>query len=256
MENTIETFKNLLGAFSDFSFSTFFTQTLPKGLGNTLSLGIVVLVVFGIVECLFGWQLLRFELMLGAFSGVLGVAAIISQSTAAQGIIETYQIDDWMIQAALIVVSLVAAIFTWYHANLAFFLAMMAVSGWAIYQVLSGAMGNVMVAAAIAGVLSIPVAFLLKQILMPLVVSLTSIGGAMLVALSISGFLNNFLPSIGIMLLTDLTVTGLIFQVRRLLKNKVNGFMRTTMRSTNSFLARYEGDVTSISRNFFSRLGL
>ena len=113
-----------------------------------------------------------------------------------------------------------------------------------------------MIVAIIAAVASIPIAFLLKQILMPLVVSLTSIGGALVVALSISGFLNAFLPSIGLMLLTDLTVTGLIFQVRRLLKSKVNTFMRTTMRSTNAFLSRYEGDVTSISRNFFSRLGL
>ena len=73
--------------------------------------------------------------------------------------------------------------------------------------------------------------------------------------LSISGFLYSFIPSIGLMLMTDLTVTGLVLQVRRLFKSKINGFMSSTMRSTNSFLSRYEGDVTSISRNFFSRIG-
>ena len=252
MGNTIETFKNFVGVFKDFSFKTFFTQTLPQGLGDTLTLGIVILIVFGIVECLFGWQLLRFELTLGAFSAVTAVSAIIM----GRGYLDAYLTEAWMLQLVMILLGLIAAIFTWYHANLAFFLGMMAASGAAIFFVLSRSMEDKMIVAIIAAVASIPIAFLLKQILMPLVVSLTSIGGALVVALSISGFLNAFLPSIGLMVLTDLTVTGLIFQVRRLLKSKVNTFMRTTMRSTNSFLSRYEGDVTSISRNFFSRLGL
>ena len=251
MERTIETFKNFFGAFEDFSFKTFFTETLMKGIGDAFSLGIVILIVFGVVECLFGWQLVRVELTLGAFAAVTAISAIIMK----KGYLDAYFTEAWMLQLVMIVAGLIAAVFTWYHYNLAFFLGMMAASGFAIFFLLDKAFDNVMVVALIAGVLSIPLAFLLKQLLMPLVVSLTSIGGALIVALSISGFLNRLLPSIGLMLLTDLTITGLIFQVRRLLKNKVNGFMHSTMQSTNSFLRRYEGDVTSISRNFFSRIG-
>ena len=86
-------------------------------------------------------------------------------------------------------------------------------------------------------------------------IAVSALGGALVVAFSLSGLLHSVIPSIGLMILTDLTVTGLVLQVRRLLKSKVNGFMRSTLNSTNSFLRRYEGDVTSISRNFFERIG-
>ena len=251
MDKTIETFKKFIEAFKDFSFKTFFTETLSEGLGDVFSLGIVILIVFGIVECLFGWQLVRFELTLGAFSVVTAVCAIIMK----KGFLDAYFTEAWMLQMIMILLGLVAAVFTWYHHNLAFFLGMMAASGAALFFLLSRAFDNTMVVAILSGVLSLPLAFLLKQLLMPLVVSLTSIGGALIVALSISGFLNRFLPAIGVMLLTDLTVAGLIFQIRRLLKRKVDTFMHSTMQSTNAFLRRYEGDVTSISRNFFSRIG-
>lgn len=251
MERTIETFKNFIGVFTDFSFKTFFSETIQQGIGNVFTLGIVVLVVFGIVECLFGWQLLRFELTIAAFGVVTAISAIIMN----KGYLNAYFTEAWMLQLIMIVLGLVAAIFTWYHYNLAFFLGVMAGSGVVIFALLSKVIDSTMVAGIIAGVLSIPIAFLLKQILMPLVVSITSIGGALIVAIAISGFLNAFLPSIGMMLLVDLTVTGLVIQVRRLIKSKVTGFMRSTMSSTNAFLMRYQGDVSSISRNFFSRIG-
>ena len=251
MNQTISTFKNFFSAFTNFSFKSFFTDTLPQGLGDEFSLAIVILVVFGIVECLFGWQLLRFQLTIGAFAATTFLSAIIMK----RGFLDAYFTEAWMLQLIMIILGLTVAIFTWYHANLAFFLGMMGASGAGLYFLFAGAMGDGIVPAVLAGVLSIPIAFLLKQLLMPAVVALTAIGGALVVAFSISGFLYSFIPSIGLMLMTDLTVTGLVMQVRRLLKSKVNNFMSSTMRSTNSFLARYEGDVSSISRNFFSRIG-
>lgn len=247
----IQTFEDFAGVFKGFSFKSFFTESLPNGLGDTFTLGIIILVVLGVAECLFGWQLLRFELTLMAFGGVTALSAII----ASAGYFDEYLTEAWMVQLAMITLGLIAGIFTWYHSNLAFFLGMMGGSGFLIFFLLSKSVENTLIVAVIATVLSVPLAFLLKQLLMPLIVAATSIGGALVVALSISGFLNTFLPSVGLMLLTDLTVTGLIFQVRRILKSKVNTFMRSTLRSTNSFLSRYEGDVTSISRNFFSRIG-
>lgn len=251
MNQTISTFSTFFASFKGFNFKTFFSETLPQGLGNEFSLAIVILVVFGLVECLFGWQLLRAQLTLSVF--VVGIAA--SAYVTQTSLLDAYLPETWMVWFIMIVVALALAIFTWYHCNLAFFLAMFIGSAGLLFILFSGAIENVVVALVLSAALGLPIAFLLKQLLMPLMVAFTALGGAMVVALSISGFLYSFIPSIGLMLMTDLTVTGLVLQVRRLFKSKINGFMSSAMRSTNSFLSRYEGDVTSISRNFFSRIG-
>ena len=254
----IETFKNFFAAFSDFSFKSFFAEKLPQGVGDELSLAIIILVVFGLVECLFGWQLLRFEMAIAAFSAPMLLYAIAGKMDILKDFLAKEQIqgiDTWMLQFIFVVLGLMLAAFTWYHLNLAFFLGVMFITDIGIYALLSGAMNNTVVAAVISTVLSIPIAFILRQILTPIVIAVSSLGGALVVAFSLSGLLHSVIPSIGLMILTDLTVTGLILQVRRLLKSKVNGFMRSTLNSTNSFLRRYEGDVTSISRNFFERIG-
>ena len=251
MNQTISTFSTFFASFKGFNFKTFFAETLPHGVSTELSLAIVILVVFGLVECLFGWQLLRIQLTLSVF--VAGIAA--SAYVTDTNLLDAYLPETWMVWFIMVVVALSLAIFTWYHCNLAFFLATFIGSAALLFVLFSGTIGNVAVAAGLSAALAIPIAFLLKQLLMPAMVAFTALGGALIVAFSISGFLYSFMPSIGLMLMTDLTVTGLVMQVRRLLKSKVNNFMSSTMRSTNSFLSRYEGDVSSISRNFFSRIG-
>lgn len=163
MDRTIATFQKLIAIFSNFSFKTFFSETLPYGLGDELTLAIVILVLFGIAECFFGWQLLRFELTIGAFAAMTVISNIIMK----QGFLDAYFAEAWMLQFIMIVLGLIAAVFTWYHYNLAFFLGVMAGSGAAIFFLLSRAMDNVVIVAVIATVLSIPIAFLLKQLLMP-----------------------------------------------------------------------------------------
>lgn len=251
MNQTISTFNNFINAFTNFNFKTFFTDTLPQGLSSELTLAVVILVVFGLVECLFGWQLLRFQLTLCVFSAGILASAYVTDAR----LLDAYLPETWMIWFVMVVVALGLAIFTWYHCNLAFFLGVMIGVAVFLFTLLSGAIDNPVVAAAISAGLALPIAFIVKQLLMPAMIAVTALGGALVVAFSISGLLYSFFPSIGLMVLTDLTVTGLVMQVRRLIKSKVNGFMSSTMRSTNSFLSRYEGDVSSISRNFFSRIG-
>ncbi len=171
-----------------------FTSGSPDGLltanfGNTFSLAVVILLLIGLVEALFGYKLLRIELTLGGFAAGAAIGGMLFNS----GILYAYLNEVWMGWALMAVLGFIFTLVAYKLFRVALFLGVaFTVFSFAsplVNQLLGTLVPIPAVITVVAVLVGLLVGFLSLKLLRTVVILLTSAVGAFFISFALSGFI-------------------------------------------------------------------
>ena len=182
---------------------------LTGNLGATFSTVVIVFAVVGLLEALFGYSLLRLELVLGGF----GAGAFLGNFLAT-GLLKTVIPAGTVTYMVMLVLGVIGALLAFKLFRLAVFLGV----GFAGYTIAKSMLVPLLgLAAPIDIIAAVAVGVILGALalvfLRPIVILVTSLMGAFLVSFALSGIIP--VPYINIILLAVVFLLGLLIQCRR-----------------------------------------
>ncbi len=214
LEELVASFDPLVDTFTNFSADTF----LEANFGNVFSAAVIILLVIGLLEALFGYRLLRFELLISGF--VLG--AYLGKLLVGTDVLADYLTEEWMPLVLMAVIGILVALAAYKLFRPALFcgvaLAVFTFGRPILASLNYSFLENetvVMVAAAVLGLL---VALISLKLLRTVVILLTSLMGAYFVSFSLSGFID--MAHISLILIALVFVIGAAVQIGALAKRR------------------------------------
>ena len=214
LEEFAASFDPLVDAFANFSADTF----LGANFGNVFSAAVLVLLAIGLLEALFGYRLLRFELLVGGF--VLG--AYLGKLLVETGTLAEYLTEKWMPLVLMAVIGILVALAAFKLFRPALFCGV-ALAVFTFGRPIIASLNYsfledetvVMVAAAVLGLL---IALISLKLLRTVVILLTSLIGAYFVSFSLAGFID--MEHISLILMALVFVIGAAVQIGALSKRR------------------------------------
>jgi hypothetical protein len=204
MDAILASLAPFIDAVKNFSVDTLLTGNL----GNVFSLAVAILAVVGLVECLFGYPLLRIELVLAGLAagmyvgdlllGIEGIAALMTEA--------------WMPWVLKGILGILIAFIAYKLFRVALFCAV----GLTVFMFGRGIIAQFLTNGTLSLIVSIVAALLIALIALKLlktvIMILTSFTGAFCVTYAVAGFLP--IPHINLILLGLLFIVGVAVQIR------------------------------------------
>ena len=200
----------LIDAIRNFSPET----ALSANFGNSFSIAVVVVALVGLLEALFGYKLLRLELILAGFAaGFMGGHFLLST-----GALDSFLTDEWMRWVFLAIIGLLAAFLAFKLFRIALFLSV----GFLVYTFAGGIVASYVNDKTLAIVVSIVVGLIVGliavKLLRTVVILLTAALGAYLFTFAVAGFIP--VENISLILLALIFVIGVAVQIGSVARNR------------------------------------
>ena len=208
--NITAPFQPLIDTFVSFSPETFLTANL----GNTFTWVVAVIALVGLLEALFGYKLLRFELILAGF----GLGVFLGDLLLSTGVLASLLTEEWMTWVFLGIVGILVAFLAFKLFRVALFCSV----AFEVFLIGRGVIAAyieneiaVIVIAVVAGLL---LGLLAVKLLRTVVILETSAIGAYFVSFALSGFIP--IDHIGVILLGLVFLIGAATQIGMAVKNR------------------------------------
>ena len=191
------------------TLKNFSVDTLLNGnFGNTFSLAVLILAVVGILECLFGYPLLRIELVLGGLAG----GAYLAKLLIGTHLLDSFLTEAWMQYVLMAIFGILLAFIAYKLFRVAVFFGV----GLTVFMFGRGIVANFLenniLVIVISVVAALIIALIALKLLKAVIVVLTAFSGAFTVSYTLSGFLP--VPYINLILLGLLFIVGIAVQFR------------------------------------------
>lgn len=182
-------------------------DTLMKGnAGTTLGLPILIIAAVGLIECLFGLKLLRFELLAFGFGAGFFLGNLIAGIDAVAGLLTA----PWMKYALMGVLGILCTIIAYKFLRLALMLGVAAAVFFFLGPILAGMLPSALIGKIAAGAVGLVIGLIAQKLLKTVVILVTTFSGAYLVAYAISGILQEYIIRIPYMTVIALAVFFII----------------------------------------------
>lgn len=209
MNAIISAFKALVESFTSDPMGTI----TGGNAGTEFSLPVILFLIIGLIECLFGLKLLRLELLVFGFGAGFFLGNMIAGIDAVAGLLSA----DWMKYVLMAVLGILCTIIAYKFLRLALLLGVAA----AVFFVLGPILGEVLASALIgkiaAGAIGLVLGLIARKLLKTVVILVTAFLGAYLVAYALSGFLQLYIlrvPFVTAIALAVFFVIGLATQAK------------------------------------------
>ena len=211
----LDTFKSLFAAFSANPMNALTTGNA----GEEIGLPVLILVVVGLIECLFGLKLLRLELLCFGFGAGFFLGNLIAGIEGVGSLLT----EQWMEYALMGVLGILCTILAYRVLRLALTLGVAAAAYFFLGPILGGMLPSELIGKIAAVVVGLLIGLIAQKLLKTVVILVTTFLGAYLAAYALSGVLQKYiihLPYMTVIVLAFFFIIGFSTQVKGTGKHK------------------------------------